>query len=184
MTNQEREIFSSALVEVCAELLTVQGKVLEPQPAVAGAVPAISGDLGTVVASVGLSGPDVKGALVVMGGPDFFRSIYPAELATAAGIADADLADWAGEVANQILGRLKNRFCGRGLDFSISTPTVIRGVRLQVCAGEPTSGIHRSLAVEGQPVDVYFQVARKDDQPLLRDEGSSTASAEGETLLF
>lgn len=180
MTNQEREILSGALVEVCAEMLSGHGKQLEESAAAAD----VAAHERTLVASVGLSGQDVKGALVVMGGPEFFRSIYPAELARGT-IAEDDLADWAGEMANQIVGRLKNRFCRRGLDFSISTPTVIRGVRLQVCGGEQSSGIHRTLAVAGQAVDVYFQVARKDDQALLRDEESAaTASAEGETLLF
>jgi CheY-specific phosphatase CheX len=183
MTSQEREILSEALVEVCTELLAAPGRVLERQPAASPAPEAKTGD-GAVVASVGLSGRDVKGALVLMGDVDFLRSIYPAELSGAT-IAENDLADWAGEVANQLLGRLKNRFCRRGLDFSISTPTVIRGVRLQISGAEPGSGIHHRLVLDQRPVDVYFQVARQDDQPLLQDEEStSTASAEGETLLF
>jgi chemotaxis protein CheX len=184
MTSEERKILSDALVEVCTEMLAASGRVLERPPGGVAALPEAKVDDGTVVASVGLSGRDVKGALVVMSHVDFLRSIYPAELSGAT-IAEDDLSDWAGEVANQMLGRLKNRFCRRGLDFSISTPTVIRGMRLQISGADPVSGIHHQVVVDRQPVDVYFQVARRDDQPLLQDEESaSTASVEGETLLF
>ena len=182
MTSQEREILSDALGEVCVDMLSVRGQ--PPQPAQAAGES--SGR--TLVASVGLSGRDVKGALVVMGCPELFRSIYPPELLPAkvspASVVEDDLADWAGEVANQMVGRLKNRFCERGLDFCISTPTVIRGVRLQVCGGDQPSGIHRTLTIEGQLVDVYLQIARKDERPLFNEESSTGASAEGETLLF
>ena len=184
MTSQEREILSGALEEVCSDMLSAGGRSPQPvtTPAPEGNGAAAHTDR-TLVASVGLSGQDVKGALVVMGCPEFFQSIYPSELSPSA--VEDDLADWAGEVANQMVGRLKNRFCQRGLDFSISTPTVNRGVRLHVCRGDQQSVIHRSLSVEAMLVDVYLQIARKDDRPLFTEESTTgAASSEGETLLF
>src|SRR5688572_5553442 len=75
-------------------------------------------DRETLAASVGLGRPQIRGALMVVAAAGFFRATYPRELGDEK-VGDSHLADWAGELANQLLGRVKNRLCQRGLDFSI-----------------------------------------------------------------
>src|SRR5687767_8793327 len=76
-----------------------------------------------VFASVGLTGAGFRGSLSVLGVPDFFRVVYPVELGKHNPSPD-DLDDWACEISNQLLSRLKNQLARRGLDFALSTPTV------------------------------------------------------------
>jgi chemotaxis protein CheX len=38
-----------------------------------------------------------------------------------------ELRDWAGELANQLLGRIKNRLRGVGIEIHVTTPVVLRG---------------------------------------------------------
>src|SRR6185369_6239874 len=59
-------------------------------------------------------------------------------LAPLRGVAPAapDLVDWAGEIANQALGRIKRLFCLHGVDFEATTPTA-GGLRELTIAAPP-----------------------------------------------
>ena len=39
--------------------------------------------------------------------------------------------DWVGELANQLVGRLKSKLLARGVTIALTTPVVLSGVRLQ-----------------------------------------------------
>ena len=39
--------------------------------------------------------------------------------------------DWVGELANQLVGRLKSKLLSRGITIAVTTPIVLSGVRLQ-----------------------------------------------------
>jgi hypothetical protein len=38
--------------------------------------------------------------------------------------------DWIGELANQLVGRLKTKLLGRDIEIGLSTPVVLQGIRL------------------------------------------------------
>ncbi len=175
MTEEERAIFAGILNEVCAAMWS-EGT---PAPAMADP-PASLGD--AVVASIGLGGPDFRGALVVLGRPSFFSETYP--LPRPRGVGNGELADWAGEIGNQLIGRIKNRVGSLGLDFSISTPTVVRGDRLALGRSGPQT-IQTALTIRSERVDVVFEIAQDDGRPLLPAKGAPVvASLEGQGLLF
>lgn len=48
----------------------------------------------------------------------------------AAAPRQASARDWVGELANQLVGRLKAKLMARGATIALSTPVVLRGVRL------------------------------------------------------
>jgi CheY-specific phosphatase CheX len=77
-----------------------------------------------VVGFIGFAGV-CRGTLMVSSSYGLFRSSYP--LATSAPAPLADLFDWAGEIANQLLGRINRRFCERGVHLDASTPTAVKG---------------------------------------------------------
>ena len=57
--------------------------------------------------------------------------------------ADASLADWCGELANQLLGRLKNRLIDYQVSLNMTLPVVISGGRF-------------ALPAKTRPVTRYF----------------------------
>jgi CheY-specific phosphatase CheX len=135
-----------------------------------------------IVASIGLAGPDFRGALIVHAPPVFFARSFPASLNRTV-VSDAAMIDWAGEISNQLLGRLKNRLGQLGLDFAISTPTVVRGDKLTL--NTPAPSVQRALQVADARADVVFHIAHDAGKPLLPASGPAiAASLEGEALLF
>jgi chemotaxis protein CheX len=178
MKKEDNVVLAALLVQMCRDLFAGNGEPFE-ELSVDTPVPDREGLL---AACIGLSGQAVRGALVVVARPSFFKQMYPQELGVPR--SEDDLADWAGELVNQLLGRLKNRLSSYGVDFTTSMPTVVRGDRLQLRAEEPPS-ILRPIKVRDERVDIHFEIKRDDDLPLLVAKGSEdTASPEGQAFLF
>jgi chemotaxis protein CheX len=177
MRNDDRTVLASLLVQMCRDMFASNGETFEERSA--AEAPAQRESL--LAACIGLSGTTVRGALVVVARRAFFKLTYPAELGVPKN--DDDVADWAGEVANQLLGRIKNRLSTYGLDFTTSTPTVVRGDRLQLHV-DADSTIRRPLAIRTELVDIHFEIERDDDRPLLENGTTGTVTPEGQAFLF
>jgi CheY-specific phosphatase CheX len=54
----------------------------------------------------------------------------PQSTVQAAAPEGAPARDWAGELTNQLVGRLKAKLMARGASIALSTPVVLRGVKL------------------------------------------------------
>jgi CheY-specific phosphatase CheX len=180
MENEDRTVLSSLIVQMCRDMFAANGEAFEEVTVVGGA-PQNSETL--LASCIGLSGTTVRGALAVVAQRSFFKLTYPAELGVPGG--DDEVADWAGEVSNQLLGRIKNRLASHGLDFTASTPTVVRGDRLQLRIAE-ASTIRRVLTIRNERVDIHFEIERDDEQPLLASssDGAATVTPEGHAFLF
>jgi chemotaxis protein CheX len=181
MVEDDRSVFRSTLEQVCNDMFkecpgfNVLG--LGEQATIA--LP----DADTIVASIGLAGADFRGALVVHAPPPFFQRSYPPSLKRTV-VSDAAMVDWAGEISNQLLGRLKNRLCLFGLDFAISTPTVVRGDKLTLNTATAAQ-VRYALRVGDARADVVLSIAQDAGKPLLPAKGpAQVASLEGEALLF
>jgi CheY-specific phosphatase CheX len=98
----------------------------------------------------------------------------------AAAPRDATARDWVGELANQLVGRLKAKLMARGATIALSTPVVLRGVRLSPL---PRTGVEPVVfsSATGR-VLVWLEVEIEDDFQ-LGEERVLTAS-EGELLVF
>jgi CheY-specific phosphatase CheX len=84
-----------------------------------------------IAAVLGYTGPQIKGSVVITGPRGLFDKSHPNH-AMGMPVVDADHLDWAGEVANQILGRIKNKMASSGVSFAMSTPTAVVGRDMQV----------------------------------------------------
>jgi hypothetical protein len=82
-------------------------------------------------ATIGFTSPEMKGAIVVTLCRGLAAISLPAQLAGRAG-ESAIVADWTGELANQLLGRIKRKLAGFGVDIALSTPVVFRGQGLDL----------------------------------------------------
>ena len=181
MLDEERTLFGKTLASVCGEMLTGTTVQSTSNPGAASAE--TEDDKERVFASVGLAGPNFRGSLSILGTPAFFRSVYPPELGKTTPEA-RDLDDWACEITNQLLGRFKNQLARLGLDFGLSTPTVVRGKHLHVSApSRPVAMVN--LRQDRHVAHVFLEITHEDGHPLLPPDGKPTeASLEGEGGLF
>ena len=181
MVGEDRPVFGSTLAQVCNDMF---GDALDFAELPAPPSPLdLSSGADTIVASIGLAGQEFRGALIVHASPAFFARSYPPSLKRTV-VSEAAMIDWAGEISNQLLGRMKNRLCRLGLDFAISTPTVVRGDKLTLSA-PVVSSVQHALRIGDARADVVFHIAHDEGKPLLPATGPVVvASLEGEALLF
>lgn len=134
-------------------------------------------------ASIGFSSEHLRGVLVlILERPLAVRSLPNFKQGTVPD--NTIIADWTGELANQLLGRLKNGLHSYGLDISLGTPTVFAGRGLSHFAHK--SPVYRCLAFKNEyrclaafqaDYSPGFELEEK-----AKDDGS--ALAEGEVLFF
>lgn len=178
MTEEERKTLSDTLADVCRDVFADQEPSFEtvPEP------PLRFDDVSCIVAVIGLGGDNLRGSLVLAAKPTFYEKTFPSLLPGQVP-NEVDLCDWAGEMANQFLGRLKNRFVRLGLDFNVGTPTVVRGERLHIKGWPRASVLGRLCRIGGEDVTLHFEVERE-GAPLFNPTEVDAVSPEGESLLF
>ena len=181
MNDDERPLLSQILLEATRQMLASDGKSWEVVADEMGHLDLCS----TLVASIGLGSSDgLRGKLVIIAQPEFFRSSYPPDI-IAGEISDHALADWASELANQLLGRIKNLVSRHSVNFSLSIPAVIGGDRVRLLCRDRPSCLEHSVRVDGRQLDLLLEMERSGGRKILgRDCGQVTTAAEGSALLF
>lgn len=143
-----------------------------------------NGDTATVgVASVlGFAGEQMKGSLVVSCERSLLAASHP-NLAMGMPVDEASILDWSGEMANQMLGRIKNKLSTIGIKMSMSTPTTVTGKAMQVRAAKDGHAAEFVFTTSQGSLCVHFLVVIGDG---VRFDAEATASAasEGDSLLF
>jgi hypothetical protein len=95
--------------------------------------------------------------------------------------APCEFRDWAGELANQLLGRINNQLRAYGLELHVTTPVIIKGQYLaSVSQGELP--IHCFAASPGN-VSVWLdaELAANAD---LTTRSAAPGPVEGEAIIF
>lgn len=133
---------------------------------------------------IGFSGR-VRGSLVIAASSAVFQRTYPQHPGSLTTPSSIDLLDWAGEMANQTLGRIKRRFCERGIDFDASTPTAVNGRQIGARSPSRPGIVDLMFAVGDEIVCVCFEVVPPSDGVIFREPVEPIeCSAEGELVLF
>jgi CheY-specific phosphatase CheX len=143
-----------------------------------------------MLAIIGFGGaedaPSLRGSLILSANHGLLERSCPApRVAGQVGCSAETLQDWIGELANQLLGRLKSRLLAHGVTIQLGTPTTVSGLELRV----------RSCAADRQATPLWFVagddwlVVRLDAlaSPNAKLESSpdpSSSAAEGDVLLF
>jgi hypothetical protein len=172
------------VAQVNTELRVVCGDMFPQMPCEVGvALPPGPAKNTTILATLGLGAEDLRGALLVMAGPEFFRQTYPLANASAPA-TESDILDWAGEVANQALGRLNNRFAALGCLFSLGIPTVVCGddMRIDIANDRPHASLRGRLG--DLEVLMVLHIQRTNGGPLFRPSDLTATVGEGEGILF
>lgn len=131
-------------------------------------------------AAIGYTGRLVRGALAIAVDEELALKLDP--LSIQLGSDHKLRQDWIGELANQLLGRIKNKLLAYSIDVALSTPVIVSGVQLRVGAQQP-NGIRLAFEGQGHRADVWWN-AEVDPELELSQEGAPDVQAEGEMLLF
>jgi CheY-specific phosphatase CheX len=137
-----------------------------------------------LVATIGFTAPKIHGFLILSLDRELVAASLPENLRGSAA-KESIVADWAGELSNQLLGRLKNRFHAVGVDIALSTPLVFVGKEMHYFAhcslrksiGFSVSGLGDCVAELQGDCPPEFEVGEA-----KASDGS--AAGEGEVLLF
>lgn len=70
---------------------------------------------------VGFSGPGLRGSCILAASAEPIHNTIP---------VDGSDRDWIAELANQLIGRIKNRLLSHGAEVYVTTPVVLRGKHL------------------------------------------------------
>jgi CheY-specific phosphatase CheX len=78
--------------------------------------------------------------------------------------SEPDYLDWAGELANQLTGRVKNRLLVQGIAINLGTPTTLRGKGVHLSAARPGARlIEATLWYQTTPIKVRLEAQLKSD---------------------
>lgn len=115
-------MFTRVLADGCAELLRLHGLDVSPL-APDDARPAI--EARDMIALVPFEGGVIEGKLLLAASPEALVATLPFE---PDGVPTREvLLDWARELSNQILGRVKERLVRRGTDMAVGVPVAFSG---------------------------------------------------------
>jgi chemotaxis protein CheX len=171
----QADIVRSLTTDACRDMFQTLG-------APVALVEASGGPPHDIAAFIGFSGP-ARGMLMISSSTELFRDSYPSRTESTPSVVD--LFDWAAEVANQLLGRIKRRFCERGLDFDVSAPTAVRGRDLGGRSPARPGACNLAFTIGGQVMGVCLEVTPKSNGKIFTEGAEPIGcSVEGELVLF
>lgn len=132
---------------------------------------------------IGFTSPDVQGSFLMTSTKTVVVSAWPEEIA-APTASDVSIADWFGELSNQVFGRARSTLNPRGFAVSQGTPALIYGISLRRSRRQTTLARELTfVAPSGDLVRVYLDAvfAKPFELAATPDEGHL---APGEVSLF
>lgn len=164
------QIFETLVVQACVDLFAAYGVTLT------GTTDPPGGDGFALCGVIGFSTDGAGGMLMLAVSGEPFGASAP--------IGAGPRRAWIAELANQLLGRVKNRALAHGATLTLATPLVLRGQHL---APVPRVELepHQFRASTGGHVCLWFEVETDDGFALSAQPADvSGAVHEGDALLF
>ena len=132
----------------------------------------------TLGAAIGFTGEYVRGILAIAVDDELAKRLNPV-------LPDPDSCggdDWIGELANQLLGRLKNKLLRFNIEVAITTPIIVHGSHLKI------GTVHRkatrlAFSSGASQADVWLD-AEVDPALAISEEDAPDVQAEGAMVLF
>jgi chemotaxis protein CheX len=138
-----------------------------------------------VATFIGFSGTDMRGAITMDLPIGLVARVHPS-LAQNRALSEAELCDWAGELANQLLGRLKNALAKHAVMLQMSTPSTAWG-RMSHATNTAAAGwLELHLAAGDEMIYLYFDAVALVPLDLTKpiESAEGEPQAEGDMMLF
>jgi CheY-specific phosphatase CheX len=171
-----RDLLSSSVVEFfdsygveCAALPDDEGEAAQE-----------SLELGSIV---GLRGKAVRGALAFVAPVSLITDLLPVPQDEEH--VEIQLRDWCAEIANQVVGRLKNKLGSMTVDFDVGTPVCFTGRAIRLVFLPGAEGLSLSFRAAATPVRVHLDCSIGFECTALDAVGEDLRiAAEGDVILF
>lgn len=166
------EIETQQLVEnlaegACMELFDAYGVRVE-RVAQEDQLPAGEGALTGII---GFTGTGITGMVLVAAAEAPLVASNP---------AGGSLRDWVAELTNQLAGRLKHKLIAQGVEVYITTPIVLKAMRIEPLPRRKI--VPRALQAAGGPISLWVEVEVSPD--FTQSVPGEIPVSEGEALLF
>jgi hypothetical protein len=130
-----------------------------------------------VISSIGFSSPMLNGCLLLAIPNVVMQQTLPTP--------GANLADWSGELANQLLGRLKNKLLNYDVIINLALPVVVSGEEFRLPVRAQRLARHFSFVSEWGRLFVCTEMELGPSVELVRHGfGSASFSMDEGDLLF
>lgn len=140
-------------------------------------------DTKRLVAVMGFSGGLIRGSLALVAPVEVMKAAYPLPLA--AQHWEFDVFDWSGEVANRLLGKIKNALAERGVEVEPSTPRVLHAERLQAVGSMRRTICSMAFLTKESWIEIWFDAIAAQGRRLLSPpDPARIPPPEGDILLF
>jgi chemotaxis protein CheX len=172
------EKLDSVIVSAARALFESNGLSLGEAPMESGPPP----NDHDIAASIGFTAPQVQGAILMTTRKELVARAWPRELRHREP-SEREVCDWAGELVNQLLGRVKNALLPFGLTLEQSTPTVVTGKHVH--RAPPSTNIARRYFFDTSvgTLLIYFDAAMATGLSFAEGHKVQPA-AEGDVQLF
>jgi hypothetical protein len=131
-----------------------------------------------LISTIGFSSPALNGSLLLA----MPNSVLTQTLPT----PDANLADWSGELTNQLLGRLKNQLLNYDVAINLALPVVVFGAEFSLPTNHRQLSRRFSFVSEWGRMFVRTEIEISPRVELVRQTrvGQTAGIDEGELLFF
>lgn len=172
------QLAQAALDGACGSLLPS----LEAQFLAAGGNRSSNSPELCIAAVIGFAGADVRGTLGIAASADGLARVNRHLGGAAAG---ADAHDALGELANLVLGHVKRHWSRHGVDVTIATPIVVRGLAIEICGARDSATWSEYTSAHGPDrVQVWLDSRAAETLAVASEPCDDGVISEGETLLF
>ena len=131
-----------------------------------------------LISTIGFSSPLLSGSLLLALPNSVLKQTLPTQ--------DANLADWCGELANQLCGRLKNQLLNYEVAINLALPVVVFGGEFGLPARTRRLTRHFSFVSEWGRMFIRTEIEISASAELVRQTGVGETAGidEGELLFF
>lgn len=129
-----------------------------------------------IVAVVGFASEKLKGGVALGICADLARRIAPSPT--------TELADWTGEICNQILGRIRNQLLRYDVDLGIGTPVVLAGVGIDIKPSRAGTLHHQCFSSSGYQFEAFLEVTFAEGYEFPEPTADEVAAPESSVLMF
>ncbi len=144
--------------------------------------PGGDGDGSELGAVISLRGRGVHGGLVFVAPVDLVARLLPVP---DTGACDRQVRDWCSEIANQLLGRLKNKLAAYSIDFDVGVPVCFSGKSIRLVFVPDADGISLEFAAVSSKMRVHLDcLLQPGALSQAREPGAGRVASEGDVMLF
>lgn len=151
MVEQQHHIVRDMLSASVAEFFQSHGLACSSVEESSDDVPSSTVVLGSII---GFRGKAIRGGLAFVAPLELISEMLPVPKDSER--ADLQLRDWSAEIANQLVGRLKNKLSQRSVDFDVGTAVCFTGKSIRLVFLPDAEGLSLSFRSGTTSVRVHL----------------------------